>query len=90
MSAFRCSPSETDIYTYKPWTAAAALPAQVTLPAVFPSQSGIPNAVVLGVDSQGHTTYGIEQTEIDGTSTIPFTGGGTFAVILPSTHRHAL
>ncbi|KAJ7908878.1 hypothetical protein B0H13DRAFT_2015713, partial [Mycena leptocephala] len=52
---------------------AAALPAQVTLPAVFPSQSGIPNAVVLGVDSQGHTTYGIEQTEIDGTSTIPFT-----------------
>ncbi|KAF8184582.1 hypothetical protein K438DRAFT_1766270 [Mycena galopus ATCC 62051] len=40
------------------------MPAQVTLPAIFPTQNAIPTAVVLGVDSQGHTTYGFEETHL--------------------------
>jgi hypothetical protein len=42
------------------------MPAQVTIPEIypFPAQSGIPTAVILGVDSQGHTTYVFDENSL--------------------------
>ncbi|KAJ6531158.1 hypothetical protein B0H19DRAFT_1082122 [Mycena capillaripes] len=54
---------------------AYALPAVVTLsvpPFFNPVSSPLP-AVVLGVDSQGRTTYAVEQDQVEGTSTTPLT-----------------
>ncbi|KAJ7255814.1 hypothetical protein B0H12DRAFT_1112945, partial [Mycena haematopus] len=56
-------------------TSPAPVPAEITLsvPAVFLPVSAPYQAVVLGVDSQGHTTYAVDQPFIDGTSTTPLT-----------------
>ncbi|KAF8205605.1 hypothetical protein K438DRAFT_1964032 [Mycena galopus ATCC 62051] len=67
-----------------PQITATPTPALLTLPyPLFPQSSPAP-AVVLGVDSQGHTTYAVEEDEIDyatsggppflPTTTIPITG----------------
>jgi hypothetical protein len=52
------------------------MPAVTTLqvPPFFNSQSSAFPAVVLGVDSQGRTTYALEQDLIDATTTQPLTG----------------
>ncbi|KAJ7685664.1 hypothetical protein DFH06DRAFT_1313950 [Mycena polygramma] len=52
------------------------MPAQtltLSVPPFFNPQSSPFPAVVLGVDSQGRTTYAVEQDEIDGGSTTPLT-----------------
>ncbi|KAJ7809212.1 hypothetical protein B0H14DRAFT_3151702 [Mycena olivaceomarginata] len=53
----------------------APVPAILTLsvPPVFNPESSPLPAVVLGVDSQGRTTYAIEQDAVDGSKTIPLT-----------------
>ncbi|KAJ7367454.1 hypothetical protein DFH08DRAFT_828565 [Mycena albidolilacea] len=53
----------------------APVPAVTTLsvpPLFLPLSSALP-AVVLGVDSQGRTTYAIEQDAVEGTKTTPLT-----------------
>ncbi|KAJ7769761.1 hypothetical protein B0H14DRAFT_3164942 [Mycena olivaceomarginata] len=54
----------------------APVPAVTTLsvpPLFLPLSSALP-AVILGVDSQGRTTYAIEQDAVEGTKTTPLTG----------------
>ncbi|KAJ7633108.1 hypothetical protein FB45DRAFT_1148581 [Roridomyces roridus] len=47
----------------------------VTVPPFFDPQSTALQAAVVGVDSQGHTTYALKQDEVEGSSTLAFITG---------------